>query len=60
VPDLWTREDEELHEKVMARARSLSPEEVFAIAVHAGIYTPEGELAPPYRDDEPQDVSAAE
>jgi hypothetical protein len=60
VTDFWTREDQELHERVMARARSLSPEEIFAIAVHAGIYTPEGELTPPYRDDEPHDASASE
>lgn len=37
--------------RVLARMRQMSVEEIFALAVDAGIYTEEGELTPPYRDD---------
>jgi len=35
----------------MERLRSMSPEEVFQTAVDAGIYTPDGKLTSPYRQD---------
>jgi hypothetical protein len=31
----------------------MTPDELFAIAVRAGIYTPDGELTPNYREDAP-------
>jgi len=37
----------------MAAIKPSSPEEIFALAVRAGIYTEDGELTPPYRNDEP-------
>jgi hypothetical protein len=37
--------------RVLARMRKMSIEEIFALAVEAGIYTEDGQLAPPYRDD---------
>jgi uncharacterized protein (DUF433 family) len=45
------RGDEAARNERLARLRGLTPEEAFAIAVRAGIYTPEGELTEPYRDD---------
>lgn len=37
--------------RVLAEMEQMSPEEVFQLMVRAGIYTPDGELTPPYRDD---------
>ena len=38
---------------------NMTPDEVFAIAVKAGIYTPDGQLMPNYREDgEPGVISA--
>lgn len=35
----------------LAELQKLSIEELFQVAVRAGIYTPEGQLTSPYRDD---------
>jgi hypothetical protein len=35
----------------LAKMRAMSVEELFALAVRAGIYTEDGELTPPYRHD---------
>jgi hypothetical protein len=43
--------EQELHERVLARLRGMTRDEAFALAVEAGIYTPDGELTPPYRED---------
>jgi hypothetical protein len=37
--------------RALAKLERLSIEELFQTMVHAGIYTEDGELAPPYRDD---------
>jgi hypothetical protein len=37
--------------RVLAEMEQMSPEELFQVAVQAGIYTPDGKLTPPYRDD---------
>jgi hypothetical protein len=37
--------------RVLARMKQMTVEELMALAVAAGIYTEDGELAPPYRDD---------
>jgi len=38
--------------KALALAEKMSDEEIFQIAVRAGIYTKNGRLRKPYRDDE--------
>lgn len=45
--------DEETRERrrALAKMQKLSAEEMFQLMVRAGIYTPDGELTPPYRDD---------
>lgn len=48
----WTPEEELAHQRLIQRLRQMSAEEVFQVAVSAGIYTPEGELTPRYRSDE--------
>ena len=37
----------------LAEMHQLSREELFQLAVRAGIFTPDGELTEPYRSDEP-------
>lgn len=37
--------------RVLAEMRRMSGEEIFQLAVRAGIYTEDGQLTPPYRDD---------
>lgn len=37
--------------RVLAEMRQMSVEEIFQLAVRAGIYTEDGQLTPPYRDD---------
>jgi hypothetical protein len=37
--------------RVLAEMRKMTPAELFALAVRAGIYTKDGKLTPPYRDD---------
>ncbi len=41
----------EVHSRIMARLARTTPHEVFLAAVHAGIYTPDGQLTEHYRDD---------
>jgi hypothetical protein len=41
-----------LHEAIQDMLK-MPPKEIFAIAVRAGIYTEDGQLTPPYRDDAP-------
>lgn len=40
--------------RVLAEMRTMSDEEFLQACVDAGIYTPDGQLAPPYRDDAPR------
>jgi hypothetical protein len=42
-----------IRRRVLADMGKMTPQELFAIAVRAGIYTPEGELTPNYREDAP-------
>jgi hypothetical protein len=37
--------------RVLAEMEQLSTEEMFQLMVRAGIYTADGQLTPPYRDD---------
>jgi hypothetical protein len=39
--------------RALAKLQKLSVEELFHVMVRAGIYTEDGELTSPYRDDEP-------
>ena len=59
-PDLWARLDPEapgldeetrFRRRVLAEMRKMTREEFFQLLVHAGIYTPDGELTPPYQGD---------
>lgn len=44
-------EDTRQRRRALAELQKLSAEELFQVAVRAGIYTEDGQLAPPYRDD---------
>jgi hypothetical protein len=44
-------EDTRQRRQALAELQKLSVEELFQVAVRAGIYTEDGQLAPPYRDD---------
>lgn len=46
-------EDTRRRRRILAETANMSVEEIFALAVEAGIYTEDGELTPPYRSDEP-------
>ncbi len=37
--------------RATAKLGKMSPDEIFSLAVRAGIYTKDGRLTPPYRDD---------
>jgi hypothetical protein len=37
--------------RVLAEMEQMSVEEIFQLLVRAGIYTQDGQLTPPYRDD---------
>ncbi|EYF06402.1 hypothetical protein [Chondromyces apiculatus] len=39
--------------QVLAEMREMTPQQLFELAVRAGIYTKDGKLTPPYRDDAP-------
>ena len=39
--------------RVLAELHALPVDELFQLMVRSGIYTEDGELAPPYRSDEP-------
>jgi hypothetical protein len=44
-------EDTRRRRRVLARMQKMSVEELMTLAVEAGIYTEDGQLTPPYRDD---------
>jgi len=44
-------EDTRRRRRALAELQKLSLDELFRVAVRAGIYTEDGELTPPYRDD---------
>jgi len=44
-------DDTRRRRRILAEMRNMSIEELKALAVRAGIYTEDGELTPPYRDD---------
>lgn len=44
-------EDTRQRRRALVELQKLSTEELFQVAVRAGIYTEDGQLAPPYRDD---------
>ena len=44
-------EDTRRRRRALAELQKLSIDELFRVAVRAGIYTEDGELTPPYRDD---------
>jgi hypothetical protein len=46
-------EDTRRRRRALAKMEQMSPEELFQLAVRAGIYTPDGELTEPYRSEEP-------
>jgi len=37
--------------RILAKMEQMSNEEIFQLCVRAGIYTADGQLTPPYRDD---------
>ena len=37
--------------RVLAKMQRMTPDQLFQLAVRAGIYTKDGKLTPPYRDD---------
>jgi hypothetical protein len=37
--------------RVLAKMEQMSPDALFQLAVRAGIFTEDGQLTPPYRDD---------
>lgn len=47
-------ENAETHARVMERLARMNREELIASSVRAGIRTPDGQLTPPYRSDEPK------
>ena len=44
-------EDTRQRRRALVEMQKLSVEELFQLAVRAGIYTEDGQLTPPYRDD---------
>jgi hypothetical protein len=44
-------EDTRRRRRTLVDLQKLSIDELFQVAVRAGIYTKDGELTPPYRDD---------
>jgi hypothetical protein len=46
-------EEDRVLRKALEDMQRMSVEELFALAVRTGLYTPDGELTPPYRDDAP-------
>lgn len=48
------KDSEKIREEVLEKLKNMSSKEIFEIAVHAKIYTPDGQLTEPYRtSDEP-------
>ena len=50
----------EVHKRLMARLRKMTPKELFQTIVDAGIYKPNGELAEPYTGGPDLSPTAAE
>ena len=50
-PKLERDEEDLALRRVADEMRKMTPAELFALAVRAGIYTKDGKLTPPYRDD---------
>jgi hypothetical protein len=46
-------EEDRVLREALEDLQRMSVEELFALAVRAGIYTKDGQLTPPYRDDAP-------
>jgi hypothetical protein len=44
-------DDTRARRRILAEMQKMSPQELFELAVRAGIYTPDGRLTPPYRPD---------
>jgi hypothetical protein len=44
-------EDTRRRRRVLARMQQMSDAEMFQLCVRAGVYTADGQLTPPYRDD---------
>jgi hypothetical protein len=44
-------EDTRRRRRVLAEMQQMTPDELFQLAVQAGILTEDGQLTPPYRDD---------
>ena len=44
-------EDTRARRRILARMRAMTADELLKLAVSAGIYTEDGKLTPPYRDD---------
>jgi len=53
----WTPTLAEAFRAALAHLQGMTAEEVFQASVQAGIYTPDGQLRPPYADD-PEDATA--
>ncbi|PTL75815.1 hypothetical protein DAT35_53200 [Vitiosangium sp. GDMCC 1.1324] len=48
LDSLQPHADEEIHERLMAKLKRMTPHEIFLTSVRAGIHTPEGKLTPYY------------
>jgi hypothetical protein len=47
------RPDADVHERIMARLKAMTPEQVFQAAVRSGIYNPDGTLTERYARSRP-------
>jgi hypothetical protein len=43
-------DEEKAHRAVLKKLKGMTAEELFGLAVRAGIFTPDGELTEPYRE----------
>ena len=46
--DVATLSEAEINERVLARVRKMTPQEIFAFSVACGIHRPDGRLTPEY------------
>ena len=51
---------EKVRQRVLTKMRNMSPDELFDLAVRAGIYTEDGKLTRPYRNDAEPSACRAE
>ena len=49
----WLDPTSKARSEALAEMRKMTPQQLFELAVRAGIYTKDGMLTPPYRDDGP-------